>query len=105
PFQLRACLDCRLRKPCESHVLQDPTQNRRLDQEAAVLLGELLYGHRRAASNSLDYVVHSGEESVAMVDGDFFEMLHEKRVPRRAIRRLFELAVHHSRGMLDGLVA
>jgi hypothetical protein len=46
---------------------------------------EFLDCHRLAATDFGDIVVRSGEDAVAVVDGDFMQMLHQERF-RRANR-------------------
>jgi hypothetical protein len=62
---------------------------------------EFLDRHRLAATDFRDIVVRAGEDAVAVVDGDFMKVLHQKGF-RRAAGRCTFIAVHGYRGVLSG---
>ena len=61
---------------------------------------EFLDCHRLAATDFSDIVVRSSKDAVAVVDGDFMKVLHQKCF-RRATGKCTLIAVHGHRGVLS----
>src|SRR5260370_42225231 len=64
----------------------------------AVLIDKLHQRHRRAAADFLEEIIRAGEDAVLVIDGDFTQMLHGKRLSTRLQCR-FEFAIQCARVM------